>query len=249
MPIRSSRNISRIKYIINAIELFPRKTSLFVFRSFPEISILQKTHELKSNSDETSRRHMLVKSIAAQQFMQMAARDPWSATTQKSPSGGVTDPETTGFSFSHRTGTFSGDRCPLRLEAMLARALKEPSCKACAEPGTRHAVRLNGSSFYWWVYNGSCKDHFRFIQHLLEQVSYQGTCVLYLKQNNGDLQVHKHLNFGSLFWTRARSKQNSSLILKTITEQKHHCLASPTLWHIFAHAICTGICNLSPCCL
>ena len=91
---------------------------------------------------------MLVKSIAAQQLMQMAARDPWSATTRKSPSGRVMDPETTGFSFSHRTGTFLGDRCPLRLEAMLARTLNSQSCKACAEPGTRHTVRLNSSSSY-----------------------------------------------------------------------------------------------------
>lgn len=69
MPIRSSRKISRMKYTIKAVETFPRKTSLFGFRSFTEISILQKTHELESNSDETWRRHMLAKNV------QMAARE------------------------------------------------------------------------------------------------------------------------------------------------------------------------------
>lgn len=91
---------------------------------------------------------MLVKSIYAQQLMQMAARDPWSATAHKSPAGGDMDPETTEFSLSHRPGTFLGDRCPQHLEAVLARALKQPSCKACTEPGTHHAVRLKSSSFY-----------------------------------------------------------------------------------------------------
>ena len=191
---------------------------------------------------------MLVKSIAAQQLMQMAARDPWSATTRKSPSGRVMDPETTGFSFSHRTGTFLGDRCPLHLEAMLARTLNSQAARLLQSQG--HVTLCNWTALLFIdEYNGSCKDHFRFIQHLPEPVSSRVIHVLYPKQNNGDLQVHKRLNFGAVFWIRARSKPNNSLILKTITEQKYCCLASPTLWHIFSHAICKDICNLSPRCL
>jgi len=78
---------------------------------------------------------MLAKSRAAQQPMQMAARDPWSATTHESPSGGVTRPETTGFSFSHRIGMFLGDRCPLHLEALLAKALHGQAARLMQSQG------------------------------------------------------------------------------------------------------------------
>lgn len=131
----ASRDISRIKYTIKALENFPIKISLFHLRSFTDISVLQKTHGLKSNSDKTRKRHMPVKS--------RAAGDPRSATNHKSPSRGVMDPETTGFSLSHRTGTFLGHRCPLCPEAMLARASKQLSCQACADCATeRHYLLL-----------------------------------------------------------------------------------------------------------
>lgn len=59
--------------------------------------------------------------------------------------------------------------------------------------------------------NESSKDHSGCIQHLLEQVFSEVVCVLYPKQNSGDLQAHKHLNVGALLWIRARSKQLSDL--------------------------------------
>lgn len=53
----------------------------------------------------------------------------------------------------------------------------------------------------------------------------------------------------SLFQMGARWRQNISLILKTSSEQKSWCPARPTPQHIFSHAICKGICNLSLGCL
>lgn len=168
--------------------------------------------------------------------LRRAAGDPWSATTLRAHLEGLWTPNPQGFPSVTELGCF--------WDAVLAPATLQGSHRArdtsrCVTQGLLISVRTRKG----------VSDHCRFIQHLPEQGSAKGKGVLYLKQNKGALQAHKQFNFVTLFQTRARWRQNISLILKTSSEKKSWCPARPTPRHISSHAICKGICNPSLRCL